>query len=202
MAYTVQHIIDDCEHEMMRLGMEDPDRGRMLRLFVEAENDFAHQTHCLYKEGSVSTTNGTYDYTLTTTSPEVLVKVHSIRYGQSGSEIPIAKVPPGVLDVHPSWYADYYEDIYAFISRDVIRLGFNPTTGYKIKHLYSYEPNTAVTADTVSPSIPAVYRRSLVTYIMWRLLENDPVWYEKGDHFRKIYMNEVKANIVIPKVKS
>ena len=64
MALTAQQIIDDSAYELFMTGVASPDTGRLMRLLNSGEDEYARYTGCLYKEDSLTTTAGTYDYTL------------------------------------------------------------------------------------------------------------------------------------------
>lgn len=270
---TAREILDDVEYELLKLGVRNPDIGRMIMLLRGAENDFAHQTNCLFKERTIALSNGVYDYLLdydlinhgvVTDGPfvdgegilggtsgatativtagidgtvfqdsitdisgifsvgetitgddggapfatavvvsevrEKILKIHSMRYGLSAKEIPIHLVPKSTFDLHPSYYEDYYEDLYTFIALNTVRLGFNPANSTHLKFIYSYEPNTQITGLNTVMTIHDIYKRGLYLYVMYNMLDNTDL-YDKAEHYRKLYMNETKANVVIPKEK-
>ena len=173
MSITVQDVTDDVEYELFKLGIKDPELGRMLRLTGEAENDFAHHTRCLSKSAAsgINTTAGTYEYALVGAGTEIIIDVQYVGYGSTEAlAAPMDEVSRRALELHPDFYGKSNLDVFCYTAKDTVKLGFNPTSGYKIDYQYSYEPNTALIAPETPLSIQDIYRRALVDYVMWQEL--------------------------------
>ena len=195
---TAQDVVDDVEYDLHLLGL-DVNPGRLLALVKDAENNFARSTRCLFKEGSQETTALLYDYTLVGTGTEIIITIHSIKYGAAGVEEPMRELNINAFNKISDFYSEIYEDVYAFVTRTKVRLFHNPTTGYFLKYIYSYEPNTAIIRRQTALALESIYKEALIDYCMWKSLAPFEKFVELADHYRKLYMNETKANTVIPK---
>lgn len=169
-AGTVKAVVDDAEYELFRCGVVKPDRGRLFRLAAESEKDFSRRTGCLTAEAAKTTVAGTYDYdiqTVVTAITNRIVKIWAVAYNGK----PVRFVSKAVLDLHPSYYDDYFEDIYTVVGSTTIRLGFNPASGAgKLKFIYAYEAGTAILGDVTNFTVPSQYFPALSTYMIARYL--------------------------------
>jgi hypothetical protein len=195
---TAQDVVDDVEYDLDLQGIV-VNPGRLLALVKEAENNFCHNTRCLFKEGTQATTADTYDYALGGAGTEKIITIHSAKYGVSGAEEPMNEVSVNAFNKISDFYSEVYEDIYTMVTRLTMRLFHNPTTAYNIKFIYSYEPNTDITKRASTLTLDDIYREALYDYCMWKSLAPIPKFVELADHYRKLYMNETKANVCIPK---
>jgi hypothetical protein len=169
-AGTVKAVVDDAEYELFRCGVIKPDRGRLFRLAVEAENDFSRRTGCLTAEASKTTVAGTYDYdiqTVVTAITQRIIKIWAVVYNTN----PLRFASKAAFDRHPKFYDDYFEDVYTMVGATTIRLGFNPASlAGVLKFIYAYEAGTTILGDVSNFTVPGQYHPALSAYIIARYL--------------------------------